>query len=250
MLRIAVCDDIPFCAERLAGSIDAWSKERGTMIQIMKFQSGEEILFEIENSGDFTAVFLDIELTGISGIETAEKIRAQNRFISVIFVSQYDSYFKEMFRDMYPVQFLEKPTRQGKVFRIMDQIEEQQKYVYENFQFSYKHHTYSINLREVLYFVSEGRTVRIMLEAGKEYRLYEKLDEVEKILQSYKSPFVRIHQSYLVNGLQIEHYHRRMVMLSNKDCLPISRGRKDEVIRFQMTHLTRIGKKCREKCYL
>lgn len=69
MLRIAVCDDIPFCAERLAGSIAAWSGERRAMIQIMKFQSGEEILFEIENSGDFTAVFLDVELNGIAALK-------------------------------------------------------------------------------------------------------------------------------------------------------------------------------------
>ena len=236
-----MCDDIPFCTERLAGSIAAWSKERGAMIQIMKFQSGEEVLFEIENSGDFAAVFLDIELSGINGIETAEKIREQNRFISIVFVSQYDTYFKEMFRDMYPVQFLEKPTRQCKIFRIMDQIEEQQQYVFENFQFRYNHHIYSINLREVMYFVSERRTVRILLMTGREYRVYNKLDEVERTLKRYKSPFVRIHQSYLVNGLYIDNYHCRRVMLQNKDTLPISRSRKDEVLRFQMAFLTKYG---------
>lgn len=241
MLRIAVCDDIPFCTERLARSIAAWSRERGTIIQIMKFQSGEEILFEIENSGDFTAVFLDIKLNGINGIETAEKIREQNRFISVVFVSQYDTYFKEMFRDMYPVQFLEKPTRQCKIFRIMDQIEEQQRYVFENFQFRYNHHIYSINLREVMYFVSERRTVRILLITGREYRVYNKLDEVERTLKCYKSPFVRIHQSYLVNGLYIARYHRRRVMLRNKDILPVSRSRKNEVLRFQMALLAKYG---------
>lgn len=241
MLRVAVCDDIPFCTERLAGSIAAWSKERGMMIQIMKFQSGEEILFEIENSGDFTAVFLDIKLSGISGIETAEKIRKQNRFITVVFVSQYDTYFKELFHNMYPVRFLEKPARQYKVFHIMDQIEEQQKYVYEIFQFQYNHHIYSINLREVMYFVSERRTVRILLATGKEYRLYDKLDDVEKMVKCYKNPFVRIHQSYLVNGLQIENYYRRGVMLRNKEILPISRSRKNEVLRFQMNFLAKYG---------
>lgn len=241
MLRIAVCDDIPFCTERLAGSIAAWSKERGTMIQIMKFRSGEEILFEIENSGDFAAVFLDIKLSGISGIETAEKLWEQNRFVHIVFVSQYDTYFKEMFRGMHPVQFLEKPAGRGRIFRIMDLIDEQQKYVYENFQFQYNHHIYSINLREVMYFVSERRTVRILLMTGREYRLYDKLDKVERMLKSYKNHFVRIHQSYLVNSLYIEYYHRRRVMLRNKDILPISRSRKNEVVRFQMALLAKGG---------
>lgn len=241
MLRIAVCDDIPFCTERLAGSIAAWSKERRAMIQIMEFQSGEEILFEIESSGDFSAVFLDIELSGINGVETAERIRKQNRFTSIVFVSQYDSYFKEIFRDLYPVQFLEKPVKRGKVFRILDQLEEQQRYVYENFQFQYNHHIYSINLREVLYFVSERRMVHIRLETGEEYRLYDKLDEIERMLKSYRNPFVRIHQSYLVNGFQIDHYYGRGVTLRNKDFLPISRSRKNEVERFQMAYLAKSG---------
>lgn len=146
-----------------------------------------------------------------------------------------------MFRNLYPVQFLEKPVKRGKVFQILDQIGEQQRYVYENFQFRYNHHIYSVNLREVLYFVSERRMVHILLETGREYQLYDKLDDVERILKDYRNPFVRIHQSYLVNGFQIEHYYCRRVMLRNKDILPISRSRKNEVERFQMAYLAKSG---------
>jgi len=172
MLRIAVCDDVPLHMERLAEYIQCWSRNRAVPVQVLKFQSGEEILFEIENSGDFTAVFLDIELNGMNGMETAVKIRGQNRLVSVVFVSQYDIYFKEMF-SLYPVQFMEKPVARRKVFFILDQILEEQRYVYESFQFQYKHRAYNINLHEVLYFVSERRRVKILLETGREYCVYE-----------------------------------------------------------------------------
>ncbi|MDO4304314.1 MAG: LytTR family DNA-binding domain-containing protein [Bacillota bacterium] len=240
MLRIAVCDDVPLHMERLAEYMQCWSKNRGMPIQVMKFQSGEEILFEIENSGDFTAVFLDIELSGMNGMETAVKIRKQNRLVSVVFVSQYDIYFREIF-SLYPVQFMEKPVSRGKVFFILDQILEEHRYVYESFQFQYKHRAYNINLHEVLYFVSERRTVKILLETGAEYCVYDKLDDIEKMLECYRAPFIRIHQSYLVNGRQIEQYHRRMVMLRNKASLPVSRGRKNAVIQFHMDYLSKRG---------
>lgn len=240
MLRIAVCDDIPIHMERLTEYMQCWSMDRGISIQVMKFQSGEEILFEIESSGDFTAVFLDIELSGMNGMETAINIRKQNRLVSVVFVSQYDIYFREIFK-LYPVQFMEKPVAKRKVFFILDQILEEHRYVYESFQFQYKHRAYNINLHEVLYFASERRTVKILLETGAEYCVYDKLDDIERMLECYRTPFIRIHQSYLVNGRQIEQYHRRMVMLRNKASLPVSRGRKNAVIQFHMDYLSGRG---------
>lgn len=241
MMRIAVCDDICLHAERLADYIADWARERGVVVQIMKFQSGEEVLFEIENSGDFAAVFLDIKLTGIDGIKTAAKIREQNRFANVIFVSQYNTYYMKMFEDEYPVLFLNKPVAKNKVFKRLDRVMEQQRYIFECFQFQYNHHTYTINLHEVLYFVSDRRIVRILLETGKEYRLYDKLDDIEGMLRFYRNPFVRIHQSYLVNSQQIEEFNCSMVMLKNKDSLPVSRGRKEDLIQFHMQHLANGG---------
>lgn len=241
MMRIAVCDDIRLHAEKLAGYIADWAMERGIVVQIMKFQSGEEVLFEIEYSGDFTVVFLDIKLTGIDGVETATRIREQNRFANIVFVSQYEIYYGKMFKDGYPVLFLYKPLVKSAVFQKMDWVMEQQRYIFESFQFRYNHHTYTINLHEVMYFVSERRLVKIMLETGKEYRVYDKLDDIEGTLRFYRNPFVRIHQSYLVNGLQIEEYHCRMVMLRNNDSLPVSRGRKADLMRFHMQRLAKGG---------
>lgn len=240
-MRIAVCDDIQFHAERLAGYIADWAWEHRIAAQIMKFQSGEEILFEIENSGDFAAVFLDIKLTGMDGVETAARIREQNRFVSIVFVSQYDAYYGKVLKDGYPVLFLDKPVVREEAFQRLDWVMEQQRYIFESFQFRYNHHTYTISLHEVLYFVSEGRTVRILLETGKEYRVYDKLDDIEGMLRFYRNPFVRIHQSYLVNGFQIEKCHCRMVMLRNNDSLPVSRGRKEDLMQFHMQHLANSG---------
>ena len=64
MLRIAVCDDIPRYTEDLANIIGSWSDVRGIHVQLKKFVSGEDLLFDLECAGDFAAVFMDIKLSG------------------------------------------------------------------------------------------------------------------------------------------------------------------------------------------
>ena len=47
MIRIGICYDVPFYADSLAKGITHWQKEQKIMTQILKFQSGEDLLFEI-----------------------------------------------------------------------------------------------------------------------------------------------------------------------------------------------------------
>lgn len=240
MLRIAVCDDMSVCLEKLAGDIEIWAGQRRFNVQLEKFTSGEEVLFEQEMAGDFAAVFMDIELAGIDGMETALKLREKNRLTSIVFVSQYEQYFKQMFR-LYPVQYLEKPVARKKVFEVLDQIVEEHKLFYESFFFKYNRRTFNIPLYRVLYFVSERRLIRILMEDGREYVFYEKMDSLERFLTDYSSRFIRIHQSYLVNSRQIEQYFPKYVTLCNGDVLPISRDKKEEIMQFYVGLLEERG---------
>ena len=48
MLRIAVCNMVLPGVERLAEYLGMWSYERNVVARLMSFQSGEEVLFEME----------------------------------------------------------------------------------------------------------------------------------------------------------------------------------------------------------
>lgn len=233
MLRIAVCDDIPICVDMLADGIKAWADERQLNVQIEKFASGEEVLCGQEAAGDYAAVFMDIELDGIDGMETAMKLMERNRMVSIVFVSQYEQYFKQMFK-IYPFRYIEKPVSRQKVWEVLDQIVEEHRLFYESFFFKYNRRNFHIALGEVFYFVSEKRVIRILMENDKEYVFYEKLDDLERILADYNNRFIRIHQSYLVNGRQIEQYLPGYVVMRNGDVLPVSRDKKGKITAFYM----------------
>lgn len=242
MLRIGVCDDMPFHANTLAEGIACWQRERNVVAQVITFQSGEDLLCEIESSGDFSAVFLDIRLNGMSGIETAIKIRKQSRLVSIVFVSLYDTYYREMHNLAWPILFLEKPFSQNKLYQYLDQIVIQYLDINKCFHFTFNHRSYTIDLHKVLYFASDRRVVTAVLEEGIKHKMYHKLDYIEHVLKYYQNFFIRIHQSYLVNTSKIMKFHRRMVTLCDKNDLPVSRGRKNAVIRLQMEILTKIDK--------
>lgn len=233
MIRIGVCDDASCCVERLAESINDWADLRNISVQLLKFRSGEEVLFDLEDQGDFAAVFMDIELDGMNGMETALKLREENRLVSIVFVSQYEQYLKEMFR-VYPFQFVEKPVSRQKVYKVLDQIVEEQRFFNESFIFRYNRKTFNIDLKQVLYFVSEKRIIRVLMEKGREQVFYGKLDELEEILSGYNHHFLRIHKSYLVNQRQIEQYHSKNIVMRNGDVLAVSRGKRSMVCQQHM----------------
>lgn len=229
MIRVGVCDDVQIYVEALSGCIEDWAEIKNVHVQLEKFRSGEEVLIDLEQQGDFAAVFLDIEMNGINGIKTAIKLREKNRLVSIVFVSGYEQYFKEMFK-VYPFLFIEKPISRQKVFQVLDQIVEEQMLFNESFTFRYNRTTFNIDLKRVLYFASEKRMIRVLMEDGREHVFYEKLDELEKILEKYNHHFVRIHQSFLVNERQIEQYHSKSIVMRNGDVLAVSRDKRNMII--------------------
>ena len=64
MLNIAICDDSREDRKRLRKFLE----ETGFLVSIQEFESGEALL-RLEET--FPVIFLDIDMKGISGIETA-----------------------------------------------------------------------------------------------------------------------------------------------------------------------------------
>ena len=236
MIRIGICDDVSWYVDTLEKHITNWADERKINVKLEKFKSGEEVLFDLEEKGDFVAVLIDIELDGINGMETALRLRAENRLVSIVFVSQYEQYLKEVFQ-VYPCQFLEKPISRQRLYEVLDQVVEEQKFFNESYSFRYNRTTFNIDLKRVLYFTSERRMIRILMDDRREHVFYGKLDELENELSGYNHNFMRIHKSYLVNERQIEQYHYKNIVMRNGDVLTVSRERRNMIGRHHMNLL-------------
>lgn len=75
VIRIAVCGRLSAEAQKVERFVEDWALERNEPVQIRRFHTGEELLFETELSGAFSVVFLEMDLPGIGGVETAGRLR-------------------------------------------------------------------------------------------------------------------------------------------------------------------------------
>src|SRR5690554_483702 len=88
MISIALCDDETKYLDYYEEKIKVIAKKNNLLIDIIRFKSGEALLFYLEDHPNkFNIIFLDIITGGINGIETALKIRTFNSEAKIIFLT-------------------------------------------------------------------------------------------------------------------------------------------------------------------
>ena len=121
MIRIAVCDDEQHVLDEISQMTATYMRNCNFNFQIDTFCSGEELLMEIDQSGMYQIVFLDIELTEMNGIRVAVQLRKQYPSMLLVFVSGYSEYYRAAF-DVQPFQFLDKPVNEQTFLPLLDRI--------------------------------------------------------------------------------------------------------------------------------
>ena len=200
MLKIAICDDENVIINEIEGLLSDISKQHNIRMDIDAFYSGQELEKEVLRGTRYDLIYMDIEMENGNGIASAGNIRKVDENAMLIYVSAYDKYVLELFRlDVFA--FLKKPI--DKELFIKTFLEVHEKICNKVFFFTYS---------------SNGREYRIPCKDI----LYGKLSDVEGKLSKGKIPFLRIHQSYLVNFLLIRTRSRSGVTLANGKTLAIS----------------------------
>lgn len=87
---------------------------------IITFQDPAEVLEHFELS-EADAVFLDIEMPGINGIELAESIQELNENIQVIFITAYNEFAIKAF-ELNAVDYLLKPVDHARLLTTVERI--------------------------------------------------------------------------------------------------------------------------------
>ncbi|MDO4772775.1 MAG: LytTR family DNA-binding domain-containing protein [Bacillota bacterium] len=219
-LAIAICDDEPILLEEIASRIKAEFEKRGIEAKCSLFEKGENLL--CEEVSLFDVVFLDIELKTTNGLELAKKLRESSYSNKIVFITSFidyvlDGYQADAFR------FLLKNNLEQQLSECIEAIAEQVNAKASQTGFDFP------TFRDVLYVMSENRTVTLFFKNGESRTEYMKLDEFEEKVNSKQ--FCRVHQSYLVNIDYVEFVRRYEVRLVNDLRIPISKSRYKEANR-------------------
>ncbi len=227
MINIAICEDEVKFANSLENHIKVWAAKCAVNVKIRKFDNGIPLLHCISDNGMFDTIFMDVEMDKMNGLEAAAQIRETDYITTIIFISQYEDYYKEAY-NVHPFHFLSKPVSQNEIDEVMSAFVKMKKQDTEIFSYFVNKALHSIPLSEVLYFNSERRSIHMVCRDGVKV-FYGKLGEVEEQIADKNCKFLRIHQSFLVNAKYIREYHYNNLIMANGDNLTISRDNRKKV---------------------
>lgn len=90
MIRAAIVEDDPRERERLRSCLRELEQSEGLRIHVSEFPTGTAFLGSY--TPDFDIVFMDIEMPGMNGMETARAVRQTDESVLLIFVTNMAQY--------------------------------------------------------------------------------------------------------------------------------------------------------------
>lgn len=224
MLNIAICDDDIQTTGRMDMLLQEIAKKNYIDVEIEVFWDGESLAEAVMNGAYFDMIYLDIEMEKEDGISAAKRIRVYDKNTLIIYVTSHENHMQESF-EVRPFRFLVNPVSK-KQFEVCFKAAYEEVYYEDSyFRYSYQRMNHKVPVREILYFESNKRKVSIVTKK-EVFVVYGKLNSIEKILKQSKVPFLRVHQSYLVNYKHVECQSYDCVIMDNGKKISISEDRR------------------------
>ena len=235
-MRIAICDDEKNIRESIGNKV----AKQYLDAEIVFFQSGEELLLSDE---PIDILFLDIQMSGIDGMETARELRKKDKSVILIFVTAVEEYVFQAF-DVGAFNYIVKPIDDGKFSDVLhravdewssqniNEKEPEERYVLIN---NSGVHT-KVILDEIVYAEVFNRKVVIHKLDG-EIEYYCKMSDLESLAGD---SFFRPHRAYLINFKYVEKYDATTIYLERGTVL-MAKQNYPEFVKKYMKYIQKRG---------
>lgn len=196
------------------------------------YYSGEELYRYLEKGTYYDMIFLDIRLKKLNGVDVGRMIRndLKNEAVMIVYISAEDKYAMDLF-EVRPMHFLVKPIKEEKIIATLKKGMELSNKFNQTFEYKQGHSISKIEVKNILYFESMDRKVK-MVTTGREEIFYGSLADIFSRLEKYG--FFFCHKSYLVNYHHVKKFEYERLKMENGAILPISQPKRKSVRAMQM----------------
>lgn len=213
--KITVCDDEQIFVDDVVKKL----KEQSEQCEISEFNSGEEL---IKASFEFNMIFLDIEMTGINGINTAFALRERGYDGMIIFLTSHAEFMPDAFK-VKAFRFLDKPLDSEKFNEAFSEAKKEIMNTEHILLSDRSGKTVYLKLTDIVYLEAYGDGTYIYGKTGKVY-------DTDRPLKYWKGQigsehFYQIHKSFIVSYMYVSDISKdgQVVMKGFKQPLDISR---------------------------
>ncbi|MCM1315658.1 MAG: LytTR family DNA-binding domain-containing protein [Prevotella sp.] len=225
MLKIAIVDDEQCIIEEIKDIVISFFREQDKSIEISCFTSGEEI---VSYHHSYDLIFLDIQMQGMDGIDTAVELRKICKKAVMFYVTNYSNEMARSF-SVHPFAFIEKPINKTIIRRnlqdYMDYVFKEQDF--KSIQFETMTGMAFIRPEEILYFEYIGnRKIRLVCDTI-EFFLQNSIKNIYSLVKQYG--FMKPHQSFIVNPDKIKAVFELYLLMIDNTKIPIPLKKKKAV---------------------
>lgn len=216
MLKLFICDPDPDFSAALLHMLQTYCQRHTVAATVSRYPSGEALL---QAQGEPDIVFLETRLgdTGLSGIETAQALRARNRACELLFLTTDPSHALEGF-SVQAAGYLLKPISFSQLDQVLDRCMAR---FWENTHYiELTCNRTQVKLPILAIRYAEVRKNQTILHTRDHaYSAYLPLEELEPMLPA--DAFLRCHRSYLVHLRYVDRIAGNSFLLLDGTQVPI-----------------------------
>jgi len=235
-MQIAICDDEKNIRELIGDKV----KTQFPKAEIDFYSSGDELLL---SDKPMDILFLDIQMSGKNGMETARELRKKNKKTIIIFVTATEEYVFQAF-DVGAFHYIVKPIDDEKFTEVLCNAVDELKALDTYTAASEKRYMMinnggvhiKVNIDDIVYAEVFNRKV-VIHKLNETIEYYGKMSELEALVGDR---FFRPHRAYLINFKYVEKYDSSTIYLENGTAI-ISKQNYPEFVKKYMKYIQRRG---------
>ena len=216
--KIAICDDCAADREHMALFVQRWASQRGYPVEIARFVSAEEFLFQYSEKKDCDILLLDIEMGAIDGVSLAKRLRRENETVQIVFVTGYSDYISEGY-EVDALHYLMKPVKEDKLFAVLSRATERLSKAERVLTLELGGEMARVPLRQIRYV--DVRLNYVTVHAKEDYTVKKPLGEIAAALDER---FYRVGRSAIVNLTCVSRITKTDIYLNDGSVVPLPRG--------------------------
>lgn len=217
-MRLAIVEDEDVHGKLLEQYIEEWAMQRDVPVSIKTYISAESFLFAWEDM-PCDAVFADIQMPGMDGMEMVRKLREKDAKVPVIFATGIADHMQEGY-EVEALNYLLKPLSAEKVSACLDKVLRRHEaagyLVVETLDGVRK-----LPVEAVNYCEAAGHNTELGLMGGEKLFSLSSLSKLEKELA--EKGFVKCHRSYLCNICNLNRITSEALIFDDGTEIPVSR---------------------------
>lgn len=218
-MRIAVVDDESVFRKQITEEIVSLYGSED--VSCFHYEDGTEVIRSLENGFELDAVFLDIEMKNMDGMQTARKIRELSKDIPIVFVTSHT----DLAMDGYEVaafRFLSKPVVREKLRQTLQDLEKKLK-VDEKIVLVKEGEQIVNSVSDLIYVEAANNSTRFVFRK-QTVELRMKFKEAMALVDNVSSDFCKCHRSYYINLAHVTKLSAQDASMDNGQTIPVARS--------------------------